>query len=478
MFLLHLTTALYTGFFQPDGVAYSYLALHIDGGQIAFERRAPLLQLMLAFSFKVFGASYWSASLVPHFFGILTTLLILFVARRLYDTRVGLWAMLLATTNLPLMNLSSQILRETLLSALFLLSLYTTLRCRRHARSVLLGIVIGLLYWVREDYLIVAVPLLVYIFVAEKERRGELPLLLSSAAVTASPWAYFSFRYYGTLTPSMQSAQSFTGITYYAPSIELLGSISSGVYYGLHLLVSILSVFAFLFLAIGVISGIDRRRLLLLSMSAVVLLVDSSPVSHHLIWPMPWSFTDASRYLFASGVPLLIFSAQGLTVAGELFARHGTFWSTRKTKSSRPMSRRLAVAILMTCLLLFGQGYIGLLQEQNRYTEMPYNLAGQYMQSQAIHGSVMSFHPELLQRYYSGGEVYPIPSPPSFSNILETARAKRVSYILVDWSMTEISKDVILIYFRSGSAEQRLPPGFNYVAGQAYVWALFEIQSI
>ena len=474
LLMLQLIAELNMGVFQPDGIAYSYTALRIANGQFDFGPRAPLFQILLALSFKLLGANHLSAVLIPQLFGILTALLIFIVARQLYDSRVGVIALAFAVLNVVLINLSLQILRETLLSALLLLCMYTTLRFRGTTRSLIVGSLIGLLYLVREDYVAAILPISIYLVVAEKE-RSKLPVLFCSALAVACPWALYSMGRYGTLLPSLQSAESYTGISYYVPSIQSIAAIFGGSYYELYLLPLILSIFAFIFLLPGFCSGIKKSHMIVLGISATLLLVDSSPVFHHFAWPMPWYWTDSSRYVFAAVIPLLVFSARGVVSVAASLGAHRDAAHIKRVIGL--VDRHRVEGIILVGVLLFGGGYLPLLENLRWNTEFPYASAGEYLNVHEYRGAVMSFHPELLRKTYTGGEVFLIPTHPTFSEILKLARADHIVYILVDWSMTELTEDVILLYYRSGSVSMSIPSEFRYVTGNAYVWALFEIQT-
>ena len=468
---LHLVAHLQARYFQPDGVAYSYWALKLASGKFEFDSRAPLFQLMIAFSFRLFGAAQWSAAIFPQLLGILATLLIFAVARLMYDDKVGIVALILAVTNLTLMNLSAQILRETLLSFLVLLCVYVVLKFRGLRRVLLLGMLVGLLYWVREDLVAVILPLSIIPLLEDRAKLKAIFVMYGTAVLVGLPWGYYAWTNYGTLVPSAATFESAWG-TVYAPSTQTVIAMANGVFYGINLLPSILSLFAFLFLIVGICCGIGRKQLLILGISATMLVVDSGVTFRIFSWPMPWGWSDASRYLLPTTMPLLVFSARGIVQTSNLPLIGRTVEATHP--SLKFINRHRLEALLFLGLLLFGAGYVALLQTLSWDTEYPYYAAGQYMRSHGFRGAVMSFHPELLDKYYTGGEVLLLPNPPQYAAILELARARRVPYLLVDWSMTYFSQDVVSLYWSAMNSQS--VPGFKYLGGEAAVWAVFEIE--
>ena len=211
LLVLHLIAQLYVRYFSPDGIAYSYWALGLASGKFEFDSRAPLFQLMIALSFRLFGAAQWSAVIFPQLLGILTTLLIFAVARLIYGGKVGIVALVLALTNLPLMNFSAQILRETLLSSLVLLCIYTVLKFRGLRRGLLLGILVGLLYWVREDLVAVILPLSIIPLLEDKAKLRSFFAMYGTAVSVGAPWAYYAWTNYGTLIPSATAFEAAWG---------------------------------------------------------------------------------------------------------------------------------------------------------------------------------------------------------------------------------------------------------------------------
>ena len=249
-------------------------------------------------------------------------------------------------------------------------------------------------------------------------------------------------------------------------------TMAGGIFYGINLFPSILSLFAFLFLIVGICCGIDRKQLLVLGISATMLVVDSGVTSRIFAWPMPWGSSDASRYLFPAMMPLLVLSAKGIVHTSNLPFIGRTVEATHP--SLEFINRHRLEALLFLGLLLFGAGYIAMVRAFSWNAEYPYSAAGQFMQEHGLRGAVMTFHPELLSKYYTGGEVLLLPNPPQYATILELACARRVPYLLVDWSMTYFSQDIVSLYWSAYNSQSM--PGFKYIAGEAAIWAVFEIQ--
>jgi hypothetical protein len=471
LLVFHAIAQYYALFIQPDGFVYILDALALASGHVSFGLRAPLFQVATAISLSLLGPTHTAAVLAPELFGILTTVLLFSVTQRLYDTKTGLVGFLLALMNLELMNLSAQVLRETLLSALVLLCVYVLFRCRGNTRLLTLGCVIGSLYWVREDYLAILVPFVLFLIWGEKESPRAVLIMLGIAALVSAPWAYYSFQTYGTFTPSLQAA-NFAHINLLSYSSQSIVAVISGLYLGLHLLSSTLTVFAFIFLIIGLFAGMNRKHWLIFAISGLMLLVDARFIGSYVIhgrfsFPMPWDWTDASRYILPSSLPLLAFSAKGIVQTSEQqFSRV----RLPKFRLLTIANRHRLEALLLFGLLLFGAGYVALLASLSSQTELPYARAGEYMKDKGLDGSVMCYHPELLRAYFSG-EVYAIPTPANFETIFAVARTRHISYLLTDWTMNELTNDSMALL----SAQPAAPQGLSYVSGQPGVWALFSI---
>jgi hypothetical protein len=176
--------------------------------------------------------------------------------------------------------------------------------------------------------------------------------------------------------------------------------------------------------------------------------------------------------MFPAMIPLLVVSAKGVVQTSNLPFIGRAAEVTHP--SLRFINRHRLEALLFLGLLLFGAGYIAMVRAFSWSAEYPYSAAGQYMQEHGLRGAVMTFHPELLSKYYTGGEALLLPNPPQYVTLLELARAREVPYLLVDWSMTYFSKDIVTLYW---SATNNQPvPGFKYIAGEATIWAIFEIE--
>jgi len=463
---LHILIQLPMQFVEPDGVAYSLGAVRLLSGRIAFDSRAPLFQMLLAFSFAVFGRNLLSAVLFPQLFGISAVILVFALANHLYDRITAFVAVILVLINLPLVNLSALVLRESLLCTLVLSALYVALRFRGLRRSLLLGIVVGLLYWTREDMAALVIPLSIFLYFDRNGLRSVLAMLISSALV-ASPWAFYSLRAFGTLTPSTMVFESVWG-NVYSPSTHTFFAIMGGVFYGINLLPSTLTLFASFFFIVGMIGKLGRKQFLLFGAFVTMLIVDSSPIFYRMAWPMPWDWSDATRYLLPVALPLLIFSAKGLTRIGEFSVNRK---ETRSVGRIVWSSDRQLKGLLLVGILLFGAGYFALWQSFRSQSELPYDRAASYLISNGINASVMSFHPGMLSSRYQRGLAFAIPAEANLTSIVEFAQTNGIHYLLIGWDMTELNEDLILLFLSPQSSAAT----FRYVTGQPGVWALYYI---
>jgi Dolichyl-phosphate-mannose-protein mannosyltransferase len=449
-------------FVEPDGLSYSLGAIRLLSGRIALDSRAPLFQMLIAFSFAVFGRNLFSAVLFPQMFGISAMILTFALADHLYDRITAFVATILVLTNLPLDNLSALVLRDSLLCALVLAALYLALECSGLRRSLSLGVVLGLLYWSREDMVAIVIPLAIYLYFERNGLRSVFAMLASSALV-ASPWAFYSSRTFGTLTPSKMA---FGSGNVYSLSTQTLFATVGGVFYGINLLPSTLTIFASVFLIIGMIGKLGRKQLLLWGTFVTMLIVDSTPIFYRMAWPMPWDWSDATRFLMPAALPLLIFSANGLMSVGGIFVKGKETLSVGHIVRS---SDRQLKGLLLVGILLFGAGYFALWQSFRSQSELPYDRATSYLISNGITASVMSFHPDMLRSRYQGGLAFAIPAGANLTTISEFAQTRRIHYLLIGWDMTELNEDTILLLQQPSAAP------FRYVMGQPGVWALYYI---
>jgi len=507
--LLHVVSQLTFGRIQGDGIDYIWGALGMINTKDAFFRavflgdhsigltwldpRGPLFEVILAISFVIFGDSFNAAALVPQFLGITATFLIFLVARMMYGKKVALAALILALTNLELMNLSAQILRETLLSTLFLLLIYATLRYEGTRRSLLVGVVLGLLYWTREDFVVLLVPTLLYVLWNNKRKMVNSMALLGSTAIVASPWAYYSLVALHTLTPSLATHERIQGV-HLGATLGLLPMLAGGIFMELWLLPTSLTIFATIFLLIGIFGKIGRRELFMLSLSAMMLVVDAPAVYIVVPWPalvsnpwswgpLPWSWIDANRYTFPFVIPLLVFCAKGVIQVGDSIRDTGAFVSSINVGRIRFIDRHVVAGLLLVALTLFSVGYVVMLSDFKFETAYPYYNAAQWMNKNGVQGAIISFHPDVLREYYTRGEIYAMPDPPTSANILTLARETHARYMLVDYSMSTLGWEVIWMYWVSENPQllMQIKNCFYecqlvYVAGDYSTWALFIVQ--
>jgi hypothetical protein len=95
----------------------------------------PLLPMVLAASFAVFGASVWAARLVTFALVLLSVVLLYLVTRRLYDAVVAGWACLLFATQPYLGGFAQSVLSEPLAIALVLAAMFYLVRFRESSRA-------------------------------------------------------------------------------------------------------------------------------------------------------------------------------------------------------------------------------------------------------------------------------------------------------------------------------------------------------
>lgn len=323
---------------SPDGMAYIAHATSFLEGEGNIERRGPLFQLLLMATYKLAGqVTYESSVFVPQFFGCIIPLLFFLLGKRVFGTKAGLVAALLASLNPMLINLSSWVLRETFSLALILTMILTSYSAlgmeskKRNLITVLSGFFSGLIILTREEMLFIIPPAYVaYEFFNEKRRRDFLLrtcIFLVATLLTITPWLLYSSSHFGhpfysyiyyteDITGEFGLAQGTEASSSSTSAFQkILSSAIRGFQKEMIALPAVFSLFGFLFLPVGVVFSIKRRAIWIVYFIVGLDLLILAPMLHFVPYELvlfPYSWVDVDRIIFPGVMSANIFVAYGI----------------------------------------------------------------------------------------------------------------------------------------------------------------------
>ena len=505
---------------SPDGVAYVYRASGILQGSDVFERRGPLFQCLLILTYMIFGVSFKSSILIPQFFGTVSVVLIFLLGRRLFDSKTGLVAALIATLNPMLTNLSAWVLRETLSVALVLLLILVvhfsvkTSSSKKSLLAVFLsGVVSGLIILNREEMIVVIPAACIgYLFFMEKKRWDlvkKSSIFLMATLLVMSPWLAYSHAHFGNPFYSYTIYVGWVGSD--ISEGEMTGTsetpsflaIPTAFFFGLWRLLiespALFSLLALAFLPIGVMSTFKRRDLwilyfiLILDLVIVAFLASSSQYFERQVMGYNWS--DPTRFFFSTAVPFNVIIAAGI---GKLVPFQENLKSEDRQSTKAPwrrVSKRekiwqhkvlqifslktfAVLGILLLAIASYVPAYVFTFEHFDQTSKRPFVEAAEYLGSIGSKDGVFTTHPDLLAKYYDGA-IFKLPERGGFELILEEAQRKGVKYVLVE-STSVTSLELIHLYYKSiypGSTWTKIPPEFVLVQAQRSVYGIFSVQT-
>jgi hypothetical protein len=506
---------------SPDGITYVYHASGILQGSDVFERRGPLFQCLLILTYMIFGVSFKSSILIPQFFGTVSVVLIFLLGRRLFDSKTGLVAALIATLNPMLTNLSAWVLRETLSVALVLLlilvihfSVKTSSSKKSLLAAFLSGVVSGMIILNREEMIIVIPAACIgYLFFMEKKRWAlvkKSSIFLMATLLVMSPWLaychahfgnpFYSYTIYVGWVGSDISEGEMTG-TSETPSFL---AIPTAFFFGLWRLLiespALFSLLALAFLPIGVMFTFKRRDLwifyfiLILDLVIVSVLASSADYFERQIMGYNWS--DPTRFLFSTAVPFNVIIAGGIQ---KLFPSHEELKPKARSPNSKVPWRRVSrsgkiwqhkvsqifslktfavLGVLLLAIASYVPAYFFTFEHFDQTSKRPFVEAAEYLDSIGSKAGVFTMHPDLLSKYYDGA-IFKLPERGGFDLILEEAQRKGVKYVLVE-STSVTSLELIHLYYKSiypSSTWTKIPSEFVLVQAQRSVYGIFTIQT-
>ncbi|MBU0517636.1 glycosyltransferase family 39 protein [bacterium] len=194
--LLHLFSVAHAPFFDTpylDAGAFDQKALLFAEGQPFDDRayfQAPFYIYFLGTIYKLFGHSYWAATLIQVLLSTATVWLTYLLAKRLYNRSTALLAALILAFYGPLIHYSSQLLITTLFVfwvALFLLLLDKAREQQKFRDYLLLGVIFGLAAITRPNILIFAPIALLYLLLRSRDKIKRAVLFLAGALLIILP---------------------------------------------------------------------------------------------------------------------------------------------------------------------------------------------------------------------------------------------------------------------------------------------------
>lgn len=165
----------------------------------------PILDIVIAFFFKILGASVFSGRLVPLTFGILSIWCIFEFAYRFYGPRNALLSSILLASMPGFIWFCRVALIETTLLFFFSVSLllfFSWMFTNNIKILFLSGVALGIGILVKYNALVSGLIMLVSIFFLLRERistkLGKFSLIIIAAVVTFLPWVFFTYQIYSS----------------------------------------------------------------------------------------------------------------------------------------------------------------------------------------------------------------------------------------------------------------------------------------
>ena len=212
--------------FGPDAATYDTHALNLLAGKgLQMEAygglftdaesltvrsyRPPLLPILLAGVYGLFGHHFWAARVVLALLGAAVCVVVCWCARRVFDERAGLLAGVLAALYPKLVYYSASVVTETPCTLLLALSVWALLSAHEASgpgwRWLLGGVFLGLGALTRSSLLAFAPVAALWVVLAQREWRRRLlgaALFAAAFVATMSPWWVRNWRLHGRFVPA------------------------------------------------------------------------------------------------------------------------------------------------------------------------------------------------------------------------------------------------------------------------------------
>lgn len=187
-----------------DGKGY-----YINAGQESF--RAPLFPYLIYVLWKIFGVSESIVRLIPVLFALLSIPTTYFLAKKIYNKEIAVWASLILATTHMFLFYGLKLLTETIFMTFFALSLLLYyLGIEKNRKMLLLaGIVMALTFLTR--YMGYVLPILYAIYPLTKKRKIAVQIFSNKFywlgaflfIVLLIPWFWMSYVNYGSPIEAM-----------------------------------------------------------------------------------------------------------------------------------------------------------------------------------------------------------------------------------------------------------------------------------
>lgn len=142
---------------------------------------APLYAYLLAFIYTIFGHNYYAVRIVQFFIGSLSCLLIYFIAKKIFNHKIGILASLIALTYGIFIFFEGELLRPFLivfLSLLSILMLLWTVEKPNYKKWFVVGLILGFSAITRENILLFIPFVLFWIGIVFKGKKTRKQMLL------------------------------------------------------------------------------------------------------------------------------------------------------------------------------------------------------------------------------------------------------------------------------------------------------------
>lgn len=200
---------------KDDAYYYDKLASNIcEGKGFVMEEGknfvgvGPLYPFFLALIYKLFSHSLFTVRFLQALLSILTCYLIYLIARRIFNSRIGILSLFIAAVYYPFIVFCGRIITETLNIFLLTLSIYFLILALDDSKKlffILSGLCLGLTALCRSG--IILFPLFVLIFMVIKYFRTKTKFILSFLIflicfiVVISPWTIRNYTLYHRFIP-------------------------------------------------------------------------------------------------------------------------------------------------------------------------------------------------------------------------------------------------------------------------------------
>lgn len=274
-----------------------------DAYAISFKGHSPLIMYISHFSMNIlnpfgyYNLEDWMTRFAPAIFGVLSTILVFLLGKRMFSSRVGLIAALIFSTSNYVVCMSRILHREMVLTFFMLMSLYFFYRFYKSGSrtdSIVTGIMLGSAMMVKLVGAILAVVFLLFILLRERPMLKQwvkvclIAALIFSPVVVFNVAAYVKTGYTDVAFSTIFGTKSYMGegFSYRGPSLSLN---NFGVFFA-DLIDQYSVPLFFLFGAVAVLSVLYMRResqvliLLLLILIGALFHCMTGPRTYYMVY--------------------------------------------------------------------------------------------------------------------------------------------------------------------------------------------------